>query len=263
MYVRLAFAVAAHLEPEILIVDEVLAVGDAAVPEEMPGQDGRRRREGRTVLFVSHNMVSLGALCRGGILLEGGRVQAQGAIGDVVGAYMASVLTHSGEVVWPTPATAPGDDRVRLHAVRIVSAGGMTGEVDIAKDIDVEVWYWNFQPNARRMVSLHLNTATGVCVFASTNLPSISSTPDRWVDRPYPVGLFRTVCTIPGGLLNDGLHSVSIFINGSWRAEDNIVVARDALAFEVRDGGEMRKEYFGPWRGAVRPRLAWQTERVE
>jgi hypothetical protein len=113
------------------------------------------------------------------------------------------------------------------------------------------------------MVSVHLHTATGVCVLTSGNLPSVSSTPDAWVDRPYPVGLFRTVCTVPGGLLNDGLHSVSVYINGSWRADDNIVALRDVLAFEVRDGGEMRKEYFGPWLGAVRPRLAWQTERIE
>jgi hypothetical protein len=103
----------------------------------------------------------------------------------------------------------------------------------------------------------------GVCVLSSGNMPSVSSTPDVWVGQPYPVGLFRTSCTIPGGLLNDGPHSVTVFINGGWRSDDDIVAVRDALSFEVRDGGEMRKEYFGPWLGAVRPRLAWQTDRIE
>jgi lipopolysaccharide transport system ATP-binding protein len=263
MAVRLAFAVAAHLDTEILLVDEVLAVGDTQFQRKCLGKMGDLSRAGRTVLFVSHSMVSLGALCRSGLLLEAGRIVRQGPIGDVVATYLASVASHSGEVGWPSPEVAPGDDRVRLKAVRIVCAGTAVGDVDIAKDFEIEVWYWNLQPNARRMVSVHLHTAAGVCVLTSGNLPSVSSTPDAWVDRPYPIGLFRTVCTVPGGLLNDGLHSVSVFINGSWRAEDNVVVLRDALAFEVRDGGEMRKEYFGPWLGAVRPRLAWQTERVE
>jgi lipopolysaccharide transport system ATP-binding protein len=263
MAVRLAFAVAAHLETEILLVDEVLAVGDTEFQKKCLGKMGDLSRAGRTLLFVSHSMVSLAALCRRGILLEGGRVRMQGAIGDVIGTYLSGLRTHAGEVAWPDREHAPGDERARLRAVRIVASGAVAGEVDIAKDFDVEVWYWNLTPQARRIVSIHVTSATGVCILTSGNLPSVCVTPDEWFERPYPVGLFRTSCTIPGGLLNDGLHSVSVYINGSSRADDHIVVLRDALAFDVRDTGEMRKEFHGPWLGAVRPRLAWRTERIE
>ncbi len=262
MQVRLAFAVAAHLEVEILLADEVLAVGDTGFQKKCLGKMSDMSRAGRTVLFVSHSMVSLGALCRRGMLLEAGRLAADGPIGDVIATYLDSIRRTGGEVSWPTPDGAPGDERLRLHAVRIVAPGEKPGEVDISKDFDIQIWYWNLVAEGRRNVWLQLHNAMGVCVLSSGNLPSVSSTADVWVGRPYPVGLFRTACTIPGGLLNDGPHSVTVFINGAWRTDDNIVV-RDALSFEVRDGGGMRKEYLGPWLGAVRPRLAWQTERVE
>jgi hypothetical protein len=106
-------------------------------------------------------------------------------------------------------------------------------------------------------VSIHLYNAQGVCILTSGNVPSASLTPDPWSGRPYPAGLFSTSCVIPGGLLNDGPHGISVYVNASL--SDNILVARDVLSFEVRDTGEMRQEYSGPWIGAVRPRLGWET----
>lgn len=112
------------------------------------------------------------------------------------------------------------------------------------------------------MVSIHLYNSVGVCVLTSGNTPSVCITPDPWYSRHYPRGLFRTSCTIPGFLLNEGLHCVTVYIN-ERTAYDNIVLIRDVLSFNVRDTGEMRKEYTGPWLGAVRPRLYWQTSQLD
>lgn len=261
MYMRLAFAVAAHLEPEILLVDEVLAVGDAAFQKKCLGKMGNVAKEGRTVLFVSHNLSSLQSLCTTGILLESGKVTMDGSMPAVIHKYLDAGKTCNGEVSWASPDIAPGDHRIRLKAVRIVSEGVVTGEVDIAKAFQIEIDYWNLEPKSRRLVSIHLHTSMGVCVLTSGNLPSACLIPDPWYSRHYPPGLFRTSCVIPGFLLNDATHSISLYIN-EMTAHDNIIVMRDVLTFAVQDTGAMRREYTGEWLGAVRPRLHWQTTQL-
>ena len=127
MYVRLAFAVAAHLEPEILIVDEVLAVGDAAVPEEVPRQDGRRRRaDGRTVLFVSHNMAAIQRLCTRGLLMDRGRLVMSGSIGEVVAQYRAAEqsLVEAGRF---NTRSRSGTGWARVSDIRLVDDRGRSG----------------------------------------------------------------------------------------------------------------------------------------
>jgi lipopolysaccharide transport system ATP-binding protein len=261
MYVRLAFAVAAHLEPEILLVDEVLAVGDAAFQKKCLGKMEDVSREGRTVLFVSHNMFSLQNLCNRGILLESGQIAMQGGITDVINKYLSSGREQSGEVCWDSPGVAPSNERVRLKAVRVVSEDGATADVDISKELRIEVDYWNLEADRRRLVSVHLHNSMGICVLTSSNMASASLTPDPWYSRRYPIGLFRTSCTIPGCLLNDGLHSITIYVNEKG-ASDNIIIVRDVLSFTVQDTGLMPKEYTGKWIGAVRPRLNWQTTQL-
>lgn len=261
MYMRLAFAVAAHLVTEILLIDEVLAVGDAAFQKKCLGKMGDVAKEGRTVVFVSHNLASLQSLCTKGILLESGKITQEGTIRAVIGKYMDAGEEQMGEASWASPDVAPGDDRVRLKAVRVVSEGVVTGEVDIAKEFQIEVDYWNLEPNSRRLVSIHLQTSTGVCVLTSANFPSACPVPDPWYSRRYPLGLFRTSCTIPGFLLNDDFHSLSLYIN-EMTATDNIILMRDVLTFTVQDTGAMRKEYTDKWIGAVRPRLQWQTTQL-
>ena len=262
MQVRLGFSVAAHLEPEILLVDEVLAVGDVEFQKKCLGKMGEVAKAGRTVLFVSHNMLSIQNLCTRGILLESGRISMDGSITDVINKYLDQGAEKTGEVSWASPDTAPGNKRVRLKAVRVVSEGQVTGVVDISKEFRIEIDYWNLEANSRRLVSIHLHNSMGICVLTSANLPSACITPDAWSPRPYPTGLFRTSCTIPGNLLNDGPHSVSVFINEK-SASDNILALKDVLPFTVRDTGVMRKEFTGKWLGAVRPRLDWYTTKLE
>ena len=128
MYVRLAFAVAAHLEPEILLVDEVLAVGDAAFQKKCLGKMGDVVKEGRTVLFVSHNMVAVQSLCDRIIWLDYGEIVTNGPPDQVVSDYLKTAFSPVTHQVWPDIATAPGNDKVRLHRARVRPVDGSPDE---------------------------------------------------------------------------------------------------------------------------------------
>jgi lipopolysaccharide transport system ATP-binding protein len=258
MQVRLGFAVAAHLDPDILLVDEVLAVGDAEFQKKCLGKMGDVASEGRTVLFVSHNLGSVVNLCPRTILLVEGKKYADGLSGDVISKYVAMTSESHGERVWNDSRTAPGNEKVRLHAARIVSDGKVTSSVDIDKDFRVEIEFWNFKAGALLSTSIHLMDKMGVVILASANFPSANLIEDEWFDKPHPVGLYRTVCTLPGSFLNEGLHNINaIVLTDVTNVE---VFAGDVISFTVNDTGAMRKEYGGGWGGVVRPRLAWQTE---
>src|SRR6266545_174606 len=140
MYMRLAFAVAAHLEPEILLVDEVLAVGDAEFQAKCLGKMGAVASEGRTVLFVSHNLAAITRICPRSILLDGGRVLCDGPSHKTTSAYLKSGHGTTAERVWTDLAAAPGDDIVRLAAVRVRAENGDIREaLDIRKPVGLEL----------------------------------------------------------------------------------------------------------------------------
>ena len=262
MYVRLAFAVAAHMEPEILLVDEVLAVGDSSFQKKCIGRMGEVGRDGRTVLLVSHNLPSIVNICQRAILLNAGRVAKEGQATEVVQEYLSTVRSAGGEVVWPDPAQAPGNDIVRLHAVRIFQNGmaSPTANVDISKEIDIQIEYWNFREDIQLYQAIWLRDQTGTLVLSSSNHKSISLTEDSWYGRPHPMGLFQSVCRIPGNFLNEGLYSLTAIVGRG--VSDTLVLEDYALSFHVQDTGEMRKEFLGVWVGTVRPRLAWHTEYI-
>ena len=215
MYVRLGFAVAAHLDPDILVVDEVLAVGDTAFQKKCLGKMEDVSRQGRTVLFVSHNMFNIQNFCRRGILLEEGHVVKDAAVSEVIELYLGMGNKTGGEIVWTTPESAPGDYRARLKAVRVVSEDQVSGDVRIEKDFRVEVDFWNLEKDSHRLVSIHITNGMGVTVLTSANMPSVCLEPDPWYERKYPAGVFQSSCTIPGTLLNDGVHTISVYVNVS------------------------------------------------
>jgi lipopolysaccharide transport system ATP-binding protein len=261
MFVRLAFAVAAHLEPDILLVDEVLAVGDVAFQKKCLGKMQDVAGEGRTVLFVSHNLGSLANLCPRAVLLVQGERQRDGASGDVIAEYVALGSQGHGEAVWNDPASAPGNEKVRLHAVRIISGGEVTADVDIRQDVRVEVEYWNLKSGAHLCTSIHLLDKMGMPVLASANMDSANQTKDEWFNQPHPIGLFRAVCTVPGNFLNEGMYSVNALVVTEVAHIE--VFAHEAVSFIVHDTGAMRKEFGGVWIGVVRPKLVWQTQFVQ
>lgn len=261
MNVRLAFSVAAHLEPEILLIDEVLGVGDAAFQKKSFSKMEEVSRQGRTILFVSHNMASVINLCRRSILLDAGSVVMDGPTEKVAECYMGLKEKKISQVAWKDSATAPGNENVRLHKVCVLSeAGRPISQSDIQQEVQVAISYWNFKDQAKLFVSLHLVNSQGVTVFTTFNAPSASVTPDSWYDKPRPKGLFASVCKIPANFLNEGTYFISVFI----ASHDGMVIAHVAqekiISFDVIDTGGMRKEFSGHWVGVVRPRLAWSTE---
>ena len=190
MYVRLAFAVAAHLEPEILIVDEVLAVGDGAFQQKCMGKMGASSREGKTVLIVSHSLPVITNLCQRAILLEGGKIVAMGPPADVVRKYLSEVRSASGEVVWETPEAAPGTELVRMHAVRVFQEGldGPTADIDISREVSIQISYWSLVPDEQHFAALWLKDANGTFILASNTIKSVSLTDDPWYGVPQPGG---------------------------------------------------------------------------
>ena len=263
MYVRLAFAVAAHLEPEILIVDEVLAVGDYEFQKKCLGKMGDVAQEGRTVLLVSHNMPSVVNLCQRGLLLKAGSVVIDSQAAEVVKHYIATVQSVGGEVVWNDLNEAPGNGIVRLQAVRILQEGieGPTADVDIAKAVLIEITYYNFKEGALLYSGLWLKDRLGTPVLASSNHKFISLTEDNWYGHPHPIGLYKSVCCIPANFLNDDRYSVTAIVGKG--ANDTQILEDYVVSFTVHDSGEMRKENPNGYLGTVRPKLAWDTEYIE
>jgi len=254
MYMRLAFAVAAHLEPEILLVDEVLAVGDAQFQKKCLGKMGEVAREGRTVLFVSHNMMAVQNLCRRAIWLDGGQIVGSGESGQVVADYLQHSFSALAEQVWEDIATAPGNDKVRLCSARVRPAKGVASDpLTICTAFVIEFEYWNLQPGARLDISVHIYNEQGIIAFNPGTLHE-----PVWHGREFPVGLFRSACHVPGNLLNDGMYRVELLVV----RDEGVIVHREeeALVFELRDVAEMRGNWLGKWPGVFRPDLSWTTE---
>ncbi len=258
MQVRLAFSVAAHLDPDVLLVDEVLAVGDAAFQQKCLAKMEEVGKGGRTVLFVSHNMPAVLRLCERLILLDEGKVVADGDPHQVVGLYLRADGGTTAERLWQDINTAPGDEVARLHAVR-VRAGerGVAEVVDRSEPVAIDVEYWNLKEGARLVPSVHLYNDEGVCLFMSAN-----NADGDWYGRPHPAGLFKSTCWIPGNLLAEGRITVLALI-GSLSPMIKHARERDAVAFQVRDALEDEDSRAGWGRavpGVVRPALRWTMQ---
>jgi lipopolysaccharide transport system ATP-binding protein len=254
MYVRLAFAVAAHLEPEILVVDEVLAVGDATFQKKCLGKMEDVARGGRTVLFVSHNMVALQSLCDRAIWLHQGKVMQEGTASSVVSHYLKTSFSTLTEQVWNDRKTAPGNHQVRLHSVRVRPIDGEpTDPITVRNSFLLEFEYWNQQSDENLTLSFQLYNEQGIIVFAFGRIQK-----PEWKGS-VALGLLRDTCKIPGDLLNNGMHRLELFIA---KNQDQMYHHPEILVFEVRDSAEMRGDWYGEWPGAVRPMLDWRIERV-
>jgi lipopolysaccharide transport system ATP-binding protein len=257
MYVRLAFAVAAHLDPDILIVDEVLAVGDAAFQRKCLSKMEDVRQHGRTVLFVSHNMSAITRLCQRAILIAGGAIQQDGLAPQITSSYLLSSLKSMSERVWPDAATAPGDDVVRLRAIRIRTAEGATVEAaDIREPVGVEMIYDVLKPGYCLAPRYEFFNESGLCVFSTLGLEP------EWRTRARPMGRLVSTAWVPGNYLAEG----TLFVAPRVFSPDpprNHFYERDLVAFQVvdsLDGGAARGDWEGAMPGVVRPLLEWTTK---
>lgn len=258
MYVRLAFSVAASLESDILIVDEVLAVGDAEFQKKCLGRIGRAAIEGRTILFVSHNLAAVTGLCDRAMLFQRGQLIKSGTAKEICKHYDETITASAAESMWPDPRTAPGNNVVRIHSVRVLQDNRVTADVRMDRSIQVEISYWNMQAGTRISVGLAITTDEHVCVLSSANRDSASLGRDEWFNREAPIGLYTTRCEIPGNLLNEGRYLVTPKIFKD--ITDVQATVAEAICISVIDTGEMRREFFGAWDGVIRPKLAWSSE---
>lgn len=251
MYMRLAFAVAAHLDPEILLVDEVLAVGDAAFQAKCVGKMGDISRAGRTVLLVSHNMAAIQSLCSSALWLDRGKVAAHGETDAVVKQYLQSASSLAAEQTWDDDAGAPGNDQVRLRHVSVRAADDGDSVISVRTPIVLKFEYDLLRGDAVVSLSILLHDEGGVLVFNSGNL----------CEAPLPAGRFCNTCTIPGDLLNDGRYFLSVLV---IRNDAEVILQADrVIAFDVADSTHRRGAWYGKWPGVVRPALQWTSERVD
>lgn len=256
MYVRLAFAVAAHLEPEILIVDEVLAVGDAQFQKKCLGKMQAVGQEGRTVLFVSHTMSAITRLCSRAVLLGGGHVLRDGPAPEVVADYLNPEMGSVSVREWKDLTEAPGDEVVRLVAVRVRDESGLVSVgVDIRKPLGIEVEYQVTKPGSVLIPNIHILNGEGAHVFSSLNWDP------EWRHQPRPVGRYRSVCWIPGNFMGEGSFVVTAALT-TYSPYTIHAKANEALTFQVIDSAEgetARGDYAGQMQGSVRPLLPWIT----
>ena len=257
MNLRLAFAVAAHLEPGILIVDEVLAVGDTSFQKKCLNKMEDVGQHGRTVLFVSHNMPAVTRLCERTILLDNGRVLADGPAHQIVSTYLNSGLGTTAEREWPDEAAAPGGEVCRLRAVRARTEDGRISDaMDIRRPVCIEMEYDVLEDEHVVMPSYMAMNEEGVIVFSAIDQ-------DRtWRQRVRPSGRYVSTSWIPGNFLAEGTLFISAYL-ATLNPFCKQAQAKDAVAFQVidsLDGDSARADWGGQVWGVVRPALEWRTQ---
>ncbi len=251
MYVRLAFSVVAHLEPDILIVDEVLAVGDADFQKKCLGKMREvSQKDGRTILFVSHSMQAINNLCNKAMWLQKGHLKEIGDSSTVVNKYLASVQKLNAKQSWGNIDDAPGNDFIRFKNVELIPQITNPGDpIDIRTPLTVKFKFWNLTDNVSLSVGLHLFSYNGECIF---DIPS----PSKYFDK----GLIAGECSIPGNFLNDGSYFISLIIVKDTSVQ--LYYFEDCMSFDVEDyRGDIK--WFGKWMGAVRPSFPFRVEQVE
>lgn len=245
MYVRLGFAISAHLEPDILIVDEVLAVGDAEFQKKSIGKMKDNTNSARTILFVSHNSTAVQNLCNKTLFLENGVVKDFGNTGDVMAKYLSSLQINVFHHQFNSIENAPGNDSIRLMEAKLTPVNDRGDDVlDIKSDIIVEFKFYSNLENANLNLSLHLFSSTQECIF-NVGSPSIE----------ISNGYFTGKIIIPKNIMNDGNYYISCMV-----VKDRTIVLHDfeeIFNFDIADNRE-GLDYFGKWPGYIRPNFEFK-----
>jgi lipopolysaccharide transport system ATP-binding protein len=261
MSVRLAFSVAAHLEPEILLVDEVLAVGDAEFQQRCLGRMEDFSGTGRTVLFVSHNMQTVNQLCERTIWLDGGRIVEDGEPSRVITHYLHTVQTSTSQISWPDDDSAPGDELARLQSVRVVNESGETTDAsDVRDPVGIEIRYRVLREGPAVFAKIKVRDSQGSVAFNAMDVAA------QREDSTEP-GIYTATAWIPPHLLNEGMTTVDVAVctlrqpKLFQRAQKYEAVA--FTVFDPGDGDSARGLFTGHIRGVVRPLLDWTVERLD
>lgn len=256
MYMKLAFAVAAHLEPEVLIVDEVLAVGDVAFQKKCLRKMRDVGEAGRTVIFVSHDMQSIARLCSRVIWIKDGSIRADGETNHVISEYLHEQSRTGSERLWADLSAAPGNDIARLTRVRVCDESGKTiSTSDIRRPVGIEMTYEVLAAGRVLVPNFQFHNEQGTCIFVSHDWDG------GWRERPREVGVYTSTAWVPGNYLSEG--TIFVTVSAVTHAPFNEhFVERDAVVFNISDSLERdsaRGDAAGPIPGVVRPKLNWTT----
>src|SRR5689334_12164628 len=258
MYLRLAFAVAAHLEPEILVVDEVLAVGDAEFQRKCLGKMGDVAQQGRTVLFVSHNMSAILRLTQEAIVLNKGQLMMRGPTQEAVDFYLSSGQSQAGERIWEADEVPAASAPFRPISLKVKDRSGkVVDTVRSTEPVHFEFEYQLDAPITGLRIGLYLSTMRGEYVLASfdTDNPEMF---DKFDSRK--AGRFVSRAEIPADLFNEGRYSLGV--NASSFGVRRYFMDENALAFNVDISGAPGTQWGEPRVGPVRPRLNWKIEKL-
>ncbi len=259
MYLRLAFAVAAHLEPEILVVDEVLAVGDADFQRKCLGKMSDVAKQGRTVLFVSHNMSAILRLTQETLVIDKGHLLMRAPTSEAVDFYLSRGLTQEGQRIWQTDEIPPQAAPFEPVALRLLDGAGHV--MDTARTTEpffLEVEYTLKKAIKGLRVGIYILTSHGEFIFTSFD------TDDPQVFEQYPqraAGSYRSRVQVPANLLNGGRFVVGV--NASSYRIKTYFHDEQALAFNMDASGAPGTHWPEPRLGPVRPRLDWQINKIE
>lgn len=259
MYLRLAFAVAAHLEPEILVVDEVLAVGDAEFQKKCLGKMGDVAQQGRTVLFVSHNMSAILRLTEEAIVLDKGKLLMRGPTQQAVDYYLSSGQSQAGERIWDEDEVSPNATPFRPIAMRLKDQKGKV--IDTVRSIEpvtVEMEYILETPLTGLRVGFYLSSMRGEYIVTSFDTDDAGQY-EKFSARN--AGHYISRCTLPADLLNEGRYSLGV--NASSFGVRRYFQDEQALAFNVDISGAPGTQWAEPRQGPIRPRLDWKIEKIE
>jgi len=249
MQLRLAFAVAAFLENEILIVDEVLAVGDAEFQKKCMGKMGDISKSGRTILFVSHNIESVAVLCTKGILLDAGKVQTSGNVQDVIYKYTNHYQDSFKE--W-LPQDRPGDNIVKLNKVSVIdSEKNQIFQPETGQTFGVCIEFEVLENNVKPAPNFHFYDSTGVyCFITITDVEELSK------------GNYRTITWVPSNFLNNRIYSVGVALT-TLKTEHVHLYAKEIINIEIIENKSLRNhEYGGQIPGIIRPDFKSQTIKI-
>lgn len=258
MYLRLAFAVAAHLEPEILVVDEVLAVGDAEFQRKCIGKMNDVANQGRTVLFVSHNMSAILRLTQESIVMQKGQMVKRASTPEAVDFYLASGQAQAGERTWDADEVPASAAPFRPLSLRVKDARGATIDtLRSTEPITLEMEYSLSAPITGLRVGVYLSTVRGEYVFTSFDVDNTDLYEKHSTRQP---GHYLSRCQVPADFLNEGRFILGM--NASSFGIKRYFMDENALAFNVDPMGAPGMQWAEQRQGPVRPRLDWVIEKI-
>jgi lipopolysaccharide transport system ATP-binding protein len=258
MYLRLAFSVAVHLDTEVLVMDEVLAVGDVSFQLKCLDKMQELRNQGRTLLFVSHSMAAVTRLCERAILLEQGRIMADGPAHQIVNGYLGQSWKVTSIREWLDTSEAPGNELVRLIQIRIRNESGKTVEsFDIREPVGIELTYNVLQEGHRLLPRVDLLNEEGIHLF------STHDTGSEWCHQARPSGRYVSTVWIPGNFFSEGNMLAHAAIVSHTPASAVHAHVPHAVTFQIVDSqgkDTARGDRVGPIPGVLRPLLNWATD---